>query len=324
MSKTLKIFFHDACFDGTASAALFAAFYRDAVDRAAEVVPIGMVHADGDPFVDTAFDADDHACVDFRYTDRPQLRWWFDHHRTAFQPERLRAAFERDASGAKFWSPDAPSCAGFMTRTLGERWGWRPPAHLLELVRWADTIDAARFGSAAEAVATERPAQRLALWISHNRDRAAAARYIELLTRAPLEEVAADPAISAAVSGLVAGRAALAELVERRAVVDGDVVLIDLADDPAGPSPGFLGYQLFPACRYSVSLVRGEHTVKVAVGRNPWTTRAAAAAGHDVGALCAAHGGGGHHAVGGITLPLHEVGRARTAARAILGTLRGD
>ena len=29
----LKIFFHDACFDGTASAALFAAFYRDAIAK---------------------------------------------------------------------------------------------------------------------------------------------------------------------------------------------------------------------------------------------------------------------------------------------------
>ena len=32
LARLLKIFFHDACFDGTTSAALFSAYYRDAID----------------------------------------------------------------------------------------------------------------------------------------------------------------------------------------------------------------------------------------------------------------------------------------------------
>ncbi|MBA2545119.1 MAG: phosphoesterase, partial [Deltaproteobacteria bacterium] len=79
----LKVFFHDACFDGTTSAALFSAFYRDVVDRGATVQSVGMVHKDGDPFDGVPLDADDHACVDFRFCADPRMRWWFDHHPTA-------------------------------------------------------------------------------------------------------------------------------------------------------------------------------------------------------------------------------------------------
>jgi len=38
VARLLKIFFHDACFDGTTSAALFSAYYRDAVDRAVDLL----------------------------------------------------------------------------------------------------------------------------------------------------------------------------------------------------------------------------------------------------------------------------------------------
>jgi len=94
VARVLKVFFHDACFDGTTSAALFAAFYRDVIAPGAQVVPVGMVHKDGDPFEGVALDADDHACVDFRFCADPRMTWWFDHHPTAFQPEALRAVFE--------------------------------------------------------------------------------------------------------------------------------------------------------------------------------------------------------------------------------------
>ena len=50
MARVLKIYFHDACFDGTTSAALFAAFYRDVIDSEARIEVIGMQHRDGDPF----------------------------------------------------------------------------------------------------------------------------------------------------------------------------------------------------------------------------------------------------------------------------------
>ena len=61
LARVLKIFFHDACFDGTTSAALFAAFYRDIVDATVDVRAVGMVHRDGNPFEGVPLDGDDHA-----------------------------------------------------------------------------------------------------------------------------------------------------------------------------------------------------------------------------------------------------------------------
>jgi hypothetical protein len=108
----LKIFFHDACFDGTSSAALFAAFYSDVIAKDAAVRPVGMAHKDGDPFEGVPLDADDHACVDFRFSADPKMRWWFDHHPTAFQPPELRTVFEREHLPTWFFDPSAASCAG--------------------------------------------------------------------------------------------------------------------------------------------------------------------------------------------------------------------
>ena len=117
LARLLRIFFHDACFDGTASAALFAAFYRDVIDSSVEVDPVGMIHRDGDPFVDAVFDADDHACVDFRFSSNQRMRWWFDHHATAFQPPQLREIFDGAA-------PAQPARGGSSDRRAVARSRW--------------------------------------------------------------------------------------------------------------------------------------------------------------------------------------------------------
>jgi hypothetical protein len=111
VARVLKVFFHDACFDGTTSAALFTAFYRQAIDPKVDMRAIGMIHKDGDPFEGIPLDADDHACVDFRFSPDPRMRWWFDHHPTAFN-RRRSAGVRAQHQATWFFDPDAPSCAG--------------------------------------------------------------------------------------------------------------------------------------------------------------------------------------------------------------------
>jgi hypothetical protein len=322
LPRVLKIFFHDACFDGTASAAIFSAFYRDVIDPDARVVVEGVQHRDGDPFAGIAIDGDDNACVDFRFCAAPAMRWWFDHHRTAFQPASLRDTFESQRSATKFFEPDAPSCAGLIARTCARGWSWRPPPHLEEVARWADVIDAAAFASADEAVAVSTPAQRLAVWVSHNRDPVAVARYVEVLSRSGLDIAARDPAIARRVDELLSGRDALTATLRKVARLvpapGGEIVVLDLLGEAVVSSPGFLGYQLFPGCSYVISLVRGTTAIKISVGRNPWNPRAGS---HDVGALCEKHGGGGHATVGGVTLQLDEVPRAHQTIDALVAAL---
>lgn len=313
----LKLFFHDACFDGTASAALFSAFYRGRAP-AAVIEPVGMQHSTGDPFAGVAMDADDHACVDFRYTSNPKLHWWFDHHATAFQPATLRDDFEARRTDDMAFDPTAPSCAGLVARVLGERQGWTPPPHLLELARWADLIDAAAFDNAAEACSLATPAQELALWLGAVRDPAAIARYIDELSRDGLDTVAAAPWVRAVLDPAIARRAGHRErwaAIGRR--VSGGNVLFDLLDEDL-PAPGFSAYDLFPDCTYTITLGRTVTTVKVGVGWNPWGPKALA---HDLGALCERLGGGGHASVGGVTLPGDDDHRARNVAAALVAAL---
>ena len=320
-SPLVKVFFHDACFDGTASAAMFAGFYRGARAAGARFAPIGVSHKVGDPFAGIPIDGDDNACVDFRYTDHPRMRWWFDHHATAFQPARLREHFMARVDDRTAFEPGAPSCAGLVARTTAARFGWQAPPHLLELAGWADIVDAAAFPSAEAACALEEPAQRLALWLGERRDPASTARYVQALIDRPLAEVEAEPWIQADLAPALERRARDVEAWARVGEVRGPVVVFDLLGEPRLRAPGFAGYALFPDCTYSVTVGAGDDAVKVGVGWNPWGR---GVRGHDLGALCARHGGGGHAVVGGVTLPPDAIELGREVAHTIVGVLTRD
>ncbi len=320
VARVLKIFFHDACFDGTTSAALFASFYRDVIDPAVEVRPVGMIHRDGNPFEGVPLDGDDHACVDFRFSPDPRMHWWFDHHPTAFQPPELRDIYDRTRSPTQCFDPTSASCAGLIARALAKGWDWRPPPHLIDAVAWADKIDAAQFGSAEEAIALDQPAQRLAAWLAHGRTPLDTARYVEWLSRSSLASVAERDEIAPQLAAVEAERALEIEAVRKLGAWHGDVVVFDRFDDVGARSPGFLGYLLFPTCLYAVSCTRTPQSIKITVGVNPWTNRVRR---HDIGKLCAKYGGGGHAVVGGITLRPDELPRARDTTKLLIAELAG-
>jgi hypothetical protein len=321
VARSLKIFFHDACFDGTTSAALFSAFYRDAIAKDVDVLPIGMVHRDGNPFDGVALDADDHACVDFRFCADHRMRWWFDHHPTAFQPPSLRDYFDREHLETWFFDPSSASCAGLIARALKDKFAWTPPSHLADAVKWADKIDAAQFSSAADAVALVEPAQRLAAWLAHGRTPLDTAHYVDWLSRSSLAEVAARPEVAPQLAAVEAERAHELDEVKKLAVWHDDVVVFDRFNDVGARSPGFLGYLLFPQCLYVVAGTRTPSSIKITVGVNPWTKQTRR---HDIGELCARYGGGGHAVVGGVTLRGDELPRARdTVERLVRDLTRG-
>ena len=55
----VRLCFHDRCFDGTASAALFYRFYRERFDRDAEFGFTGMTHKAKQPWEGGIFDGDE-------------------------------------------------------------------------------------------------------------------------------------------------------------------------------------------------------------------------------------------------------------------------
>lgn len=312
---TLKLFFHDACFDGAASAALFASFYRTQHPDVT-IVPVGMQHRLGDAFAGVAIDGDDNACVDFRYTPHPAMRWWFDHHATAFHPPELQGHFAARADRHMAFEPTAPSCAGVVTRTLAARFGWAPPPHLAELTAWAEIVDSAGYPDARTATALASPATRLAVWVATVREPTLIARFIAALEREPLEAIDAAAWVRADLEPILVRRRADRERWLQLGQVRGPVVMFDLIGRGVG-SPGLTAYDLFPACTYTVSVLATDGAVKVGVGWNPW----GGPRHHDLGALCASHGGGGHPVVGGVTLPPGDIARGRAVAAALVEAL---
>ena len=95
---TLNLMYHDNCFDGTSSAAVFLRFYREKVNPKADVTLIGMAHQAGAQFHDALFAAEESAIVDFKYSSSDRLTWWFDHHHSAFLTPDDEAHFRQDSS----------------------------------------------------------------------------------------------------------------------------------------------------------------------------------------------------------------------------------
>ena len=94
----VRVCFHDQCFDGACSAAVFTRFYHSCVNSEAEILYRGLVHRAGQLFDEDFFDGDENAIVDFKYSSSDKLNWWFDHHQSAFltpaDAEHFPATFE--------------------------------------------------------------------------------------------------------------------------------------------------------------------------------------------------------------------------------------
>jgi len=313
----LKILFHDNCFDGAASAALFSRFYRERCEPSALVEYLGVQHRPGDAFPPGAFDGDVNACVDFRYSPSPRLDWWFDHHVSAFQSPDDREHFVRDRGGHKFYDPTARSCTKFEAQILADVFGFdiRPFG---ELIDWADVIDGAQFPDARTAVALEAPALQIMTWVETNKDPAAAIRLIEDLQTRSIGDIAADDYIQKPLVPVLSRHQQVIDVIHDRARAKDGVVFFDLVDAGIDAHNKFIAYMLFPECRYTVGITRSPSRVKISVGSNPWSGVPRT---HNLAEICERHGGGGHPVVGAISLAPDQVDRARAIASDIVKEL---
>jgi hypothetical protein len=316
----LRILHHGSCFDGASSAGVFARFFRACVaQEPVEVMFTPMDHKEAGPAIPPdLLDGEVNACVDFRYTSDPRLHWWFDHHVSTFQNAEDEAHFRADRSGKKFYDPTASSCTGFLARTVARKFGF-DISPLQELLHWADIIDGALFESAAQAVELHEPALRLMTWVEANRDRALSERFIADVVSRPLDEIAASPYVAEPLVGLLERHEKNVESVRRLARFEEGVVFTDLSQEPISSVNKFIVYYLHPEARYAVTVLSPGKRVKVSVGSNPWPPVPRT---HDIAQLCQRYGGGGHPAVGGISLAKGEVERARQIAAELVAILK--
>jgi hypothetical protein len=316
-----RILYHANCFDGCASAALLGRFlHAHAGVGLADIENLPVQHQPGDPIPAGALSADVNAIVDFRYSTSPRLDWWFDHHRSAFQPASDRAHFEADRSGQRFWDPAAPSCTGFIARVARERFGFEAP-DLADLVAWADVIDAASFPSAEVAVKLDEPALRIMTFLEATRDPEAPGRLIEAFRSRPLAEIAALPWVAGPLGPVVERHFRSIEAIRAAARLEDGVAFLDLAAAGLEAGNKFVLYWLFPEARYTVTVSHDAKRSKVSVGSNPWARPPRA---HDISHICERYGGGGHPVVGAVSLDPSRIEDARRIAREIIATLQSS
>ena len=312
--------FHDRCFDGACSAAVFTRFYRQCVDAKAEVRYHGLMHRAGQLFDAGLFDAEENVIVDFKYSSSDRLTWWFDHHQSAFLTEADAEHFKHDTSGKKFYGPDFHSCTKFISQIATTRFGFHAP-DLDDLVRWADLIDGAQYPDIKTAVEMREPATQLTLVIEGTDEPDFCVRLIPELLSKPLAEIIALPHIKMAFEKLYAQHLKSIELLRRRAELHDRVIYFDVADQHVEGFNKFIPYYLFPTAVYSVGLSQSKERIKIGVGSNPWSNAPKNA---NLASICERFGGGGHAKVAAISLPPTNLERARSVAAQIVEELRAS
>jgi hypothetical protein len=314
----VKVFYHDRCFDGASSAALFSRFYAERIRNDIEFIYSGLLHRAGALFNEADFTGEENAIVDFKYSSSPKITWWFDHHQSAFLTPEDAAHFEQEQSNRKFYDPDFKSCTSFIATIAEQRFGFNP-ASVAELVQWADIIDGALYPDAKTAVEMKAPAMQLTMVIESTQDPTFVPRLIPQLATKPLAEVVADPLVALLLPPLLARHQdSIGVLKERTESKDG-TLFFDVTDHELEGYNKFVPYYLHPESIYSVGLSKSSFRVKVSVGSNPWAPSPPVV---NLAKICERYGGGGHARVGAISFDVTQNAEARKAAQEIVEELR--
>jgi len=316
----LKVFFHDRCFDGASSAALFSRFYRERISGDVDFEFSGLLHRAGSLFNEADFTGEQNAIVDFKYSPSPKITWWFDHHESAFLSSADAAHFEQEQTNCKFYDPSFKSCTSFIAMIATEHFGFNPQP-ITELVRWADIIDGALYEDAKTAVEMKEPAMQLTMVIESSQEAGFVPKVIPLLATQSLAEVIRAPFIAPLLPPLLERHhKSIALLRERTESKDG-TLFFDVTDHELEGYNKFVPYYLHPESIYSVGLSKSSFRMKVSVGSNPWAPSPPVV---NLAKICERYGGGGHARVGAISFDVNQQAAARKAAQEIVEELRAS
>jgi hypothetical protein len=258
------------------------------------------------------------AIVDFHF--HPRAEYWFDHHPTTFLSSELRALYA--PSERWRWDESSPSCPPIILRHAREHWGREAPGRFVEMARWSDVIDAARFVDVEQALFGDDPALR----VSRALAAAPAPDWSDSLVRdmieGTLEDVARRPDVERAWQRAARNRdLALRQFPPTVESTDDGVVLYDASSNKIRRERFAVFFHHSDAL-YSVGVIPTRSGFHVTAGRNPWLEIDAEEArdGAHIGAVMESHGGGGHRSVGGANARSLE--DARRIAREVAAHLR--
>jgi hypothetical protein len=314
----VRLCFHDRCFDGTASAALFYRFYREKFEKNAEFAFLGMTHRAAQPWEPSLFDGDENVIVDFKYSNSPKVTWWFDHHQSAFLTTDDAEHFRKQPGAHMYYDPTYKSCTKLIATVTREEFSFDTKP-LEDLIYWGDIIDGAQFPTPQFATAMADPATQLALVIEAAPENGIPAKIIPELAYRPLPEMLKLPIVAKHLEPLLDRHRKSIEILRKRIEAREGVIFFDVSDLDLEGYNKFIPYLLHPECVYSVSVSASATRAKVSLGTNPWNQ---ATADQNLASLAEKYGGGGHPRVAAISFDPGDLQHAREVARDLAAILR--
>jgi hypothetical protein len=315
ISPEHTIYFHAPCFDGLISCALAWDFLESELGwRIRHICPVNY---DARSTWLSSNVTESCAVLDFLY--HPSAGFWADHHLTTFVSEKAEASYETRAfrePRAVLYNPKCDSTASLLWQSFYSFFATR--SNFLELMHWADKIDAARYGSVDEAIFGEAPALRINSSLMHG-----GPGYCEFLVRQlrdhDLESVADLPEVAQRFEEVRKRLArGLKQLEDRVLLLDDGIVAFDFNKTDDTILSRYAPFHFFPNARYSIGLSRDRDTVRITAMRNPWMTFESIPLG-EVFKQC---GGGGHQRVASVFLSGARIKSAEYIADQLLNEIR--
>lgn len=314
----VRVFYHDKCFDGACSASLFSRLYRERVRSDVEFIFSGLLHRAGALFNEADFTGDENAIVDFKYSASPKIKWWFDHHQSAFLTPADAQHFREQKSPTKFYDPDYTSCTKLIAHIGQEKFGF-DVTPVADMVHWANIIDGALYPTAEVAVEMSEPAMKLTMVIEATQDSTFLPRLIPLLSSMPLGEILEQPFVAPLIPPLMDRHRNSIDILRKHSECSDRTIYFDVTGYDLEGYNKFVPYYLYPDSIYTVGLSKSSFRTKVSVGSNPWAKFDNMT---NLAKICERYGGGGHARVGAISFEPHDADRARIAAHEIVEELR--
>ncbi|HKC23464.1 MAG TPA: hypothetical protein VKF32_01910 [Thermoanaerobaculia bacterium] len=232
------------------------------------------------------------AVVDFHF--HPRAEYWFDHHPTTFLTPELRAQYA--PSDRWCFDETSPSCPPLILRHAREHWGYDPPERFLEMARWSDVVDGARYKDVEQAVFGEEPGLRIARAITVAPSPDWVDQLVGFMAEGDLASVASRPEVEKAHQRASRNRDRALEQFPPTVQWKKDGVLLYDASSDRIRRERFAAFYHHPDIHYSVGVIPTRAGFHVTAGMNPWNPPREAA---DIGSIMEGYGGGGHKSVGG-------------------------
>ena len=294
------IYFHDD-FDGRASAAVMLDFLNSRGDEIEHFTHIDFDIQD-QYFKDNFFSShkffkgkrNPPIVVDFPY--HPKTAFWFDHHTTAFKREDWKKQFH--SSKNYRWDEHYPSCCHFIVNSLLKDFGYKPSKIILELAKWLDVIDAARYSSAKQTILNKEPALKVNLFIEDGMKGITEKDFIKLLASKSLIEISKNKLVEKVVKKNKIETKNGLKFYKKNIKIYGSLGMIFLKKGKY-TSLRFAPFYFYPNLRYFLRIVEDKNkTFGIGLGVNPWNKNKNKI---HIGEFLKENflGAGGHHEAGG-------------------------